>query len=321
MKIYKIVILGILIIVCLVYAVKIYRKILNDMKAAQQRIRNLNSKVFHSQYGDIEYILSGEHTNPTILVSHGITGGVDQAKGIAETYLFKEYQFLFISRFGYLKSDLPKDATPKMQADVYKKLLDHLKIDQVYILGNSAGGTSAFHFALNYSKICRGLILLSTNLPQTNEVLPPKMIMKAIFGSDFMYYSVVQLFNTMLFRMFFNKKTLSQFSKEDKARLRDKILMPGLPISERNEGVFYDMYISNPSLNSEKLNYGDTKVPSLIIHASDDPGIPIESARNIVAILKNVTFKFFDEGGHIFIGHEEEIKKIIYKFTHLKSEA
>ncbi len=321
MKIYKIVILCILIIVCLIYAVNTYRRLLNDIKIAQQRIRNLNSQVFNSKYGDIEYILAGDPTNPTILVSHGITGGVDQGEGIAETYLSKEYQFLFISRFGYLKSDLPEGATPKMQADVYKELLTHLKINQVYILGNSAGGTSAFHFALNYPEICGGLILLSTNLPQTNEVLPPKLIIDTIFGSDFMYWSTVRLFDTMLFKMFFDKKTLSQISKEDKAKLRDKILMPGLPISERNEGVLYDMYTSNPSLNSEKLRYEDIKLPTLIIHASDDPGIPIESARKVATKLKNVTFKSFDKGGHIFIGHEEEIKKIIYKFTHHKSEA
>lgn len=316
---YKVIILCIILVMIVIYVVVSASRFSKDIKAAQSRLENIKTNVYHTQYGNIEYMLEGNDDDPVILMSHGITGGVDQGMGLAKTYFNKGYCFLYISRFGYLKSDLPDYATPNMQADAYHALLDYLEIDQAYILGNSAGGTSAFHFALEYKDRCKGLILLSTNLPQTNEVLPPKMIIKTIFGSNFMYWWTVQSFDSMLFKMFLDKSTLDGLTKKEKLDMRHNILMPGLPISERKDGVFYDMFVSNPSLNGSNLSYEGIQVPTLIIHAADDPGIPLESAKKVADKMNDVSLKVFDHGGHIFLGHEEEIKHTIDTFI-MKNE-
>ena len=88
-----------------------------------------------------------------MLVSHGITGGVDQAEALVTKWRnFQPYQyrFIFVSRFGYLRSDLPAEATARTQAAAYRELLDHLGVDRVFVVGNSAGGTSAMWFAIDY---------------------------------------------------------------------------------------------------------------------------------------------------------------------------
>lgn len=310
---YKAIILCIVLGIAAVYAVSNAVRFSRDIEAARERLRGVDTDVLKTEYGDIEYRLTGDGEE-TILISHGITGGVDQGEGLAGTYLSGGYRFLYVSRFGYLRSGLPGDATPQMQADAYDALLTHLGIDRVFILGNSAGGTAAFHFALDHGDRCRGLILLSSNMPQTNEVLPPKPVIKAVFGSDFMYWWTVRTFDTMLFKMFMDDSLLTSMSGEDRHKLRDTVLMPGLPITERSDGVFFDMYISNPSLTASPVRYEDIEAPTLIIHSADDPGIPAESAREVAESIDGAMLKVFDEGGHLFVGHEGEVRSVIDGF-------
>jgi pimeloyl-ACP methyl ester carboxylesterase len=100
----------------------------------------------------MEYRLAGE--GPTVLVSHGVNGGLDHGMRLTKSgsvaVLGAGYRFLYVSRFGYLRSALPKQATARLQAAAYQELLDHLGIDQVYLFGNSAGGPSTMWFAIDY---------------------------------------------------------------------------------------------------------------------------------------------------------------------------
>jgi hypothetical protein len=49
----------------------------------------------------------------TVLVSHGIVGGFDQAIQTGEHLLDADAQLIGVSRFGYLGSNLPEDPTPE----------------------------------------------------------------------------------------------------------------------------------------------------------------------------------------------------------------
>jgi hypothetical protein len=70
--------LTVVLLLVLLVAVMLYR---DDLSEARDRLAMHESQVFHSQqYGDIEYRVTGE--GPAILVSHGITGGVDAAEDL-----------------------------------------------------------------------------------------------------------------------------------------------------------------------------------------------------------------------------------------------
>lgn len=68
--------------------------------------------------------------------------------GICDGFLGSDYQLLLVPRFDHLRSSIPDNASPALQEDVYKELLDYLGIERAFIFGNSAGGTSAIHFPL-----------------------------------------------------------------------------------------------------------------------------------------------------------------------------
>ncbi|MFC2024615.1 hypothetical protein ACFLTJ_03505, partial [Chloroflexota bacterium] len=97
-----------------------------DVNAARNRLAGIPSEVYSSTYGEIEYHLEGD--GPVALVSHGVTGGIDQGMFLVNNFFGTNHRFLYISRFGYLKSSLPKDASARLQAVAYKDLLDHLGI-------------------------------------------------------------------------------------------------------------------------------------------------------------------------------------------------
>jgi len=61
----------------------------------------------------MEYLLEDE--GPVVLVSHGVTGGIDQGKWITST-LGGGCRYLYVSRFGYMRSALPADPSPAKQA-------------------------------------------------------------------------------------------------------------------------------------------------------------------------------------------------------------
>jgi pimeloyl-ACP methyl ester carboxylesterase len=52
-----------------------------------------------------------------------------------------------MSRFGYLRTPLPADASAAAQADAHACLLDALGIRRAAIVGASAGAPSAMQFA------------------------------------------------------------------------------------------------------------------------------------------------------------------------------
>lgn len=302
-----------LVIILIVAFYTIHIKYKQDLNTNTKRINSFESKIFKSSECDLEYMLMG--TGPTILVSHGVTGGIDQGIGLSTRYLGQGYRCLYVSRFGYLRSSFPDHPTPKLQAKVYKELLDFLDIDSVFILGNSAGGASAVNLAIEYPEKCQGLILVSSIVPRNDNALPPKLFMKTVFGSDLLFWTTIKLFGRSMLQMFVPEAVQEKLSKEERRVLIKEVLLSGFPISKRTKGVLFDTYISNPSVN-EELEYSKIASPTLILHAVDDPAPPIEGARLISKKIPRSELITFETGGHLILNHEEEIKNIIHGFVY-----
>jgi pimeloyl-ACP methyl ester carboxylesterase len=248
-----------------------------DLSVAKTAVDRIGSKIFSSSFGDMEYVLEGE--GPVVLVSHGITGGIDQGKWITST-LGGGCRYLYVSRFGYLRSAMPEGPSPAKQAAAYVELLDHLEIDSVFVIGNSAGGTSLYHFAHDYPVRCRGMILQSSVVPGDDKPLPPRLLMKAVFGSDFIYWTSVRLFGKSMSRMFIPKEVFMSLSEEERKTMISSIYLSALPISSRTKGILFDMYVSNISID-ETFPFEEVTFPVLVVHAKDDPAPPYAGAMMI----------------------------------------
>ena len=295
----------------------IYFGFRSDMNKAISKQKAIPSEVFASKFGDIEYLLKGD--GPTVLISHGVTGGIDQGIGLSSAYIEQNYRFLYVSRFGYLKSSMPKDASAKMQAEAYSELLDYLGIKKVFIAGNSAGGPSAMNFAADYPEKCEGLILISSVVPISSAMSKVSSPPDIVFKSNFIYWLTTKIAGKSLMKMFVPSTIIAKMEKSEIETVKNNIFASSFPISRRSEGVIFDNKISTPSIETTSFEFERIKSLTLIVHAVDDPAPPYEGAKEISGRIPVADLFSIQDGGHLLIGHEDEVKKEISKFI-IKAE-
>jgi pimeloyl-ACP methyl ester carboxylesterase len=286
-------IIGILIIMgglTLYFSCTSYSKIINE---SYQKLETYNVKTFDTEYGKMSYV--DEDFGEAIIVSHGIFGGYDQGYQSLYSIFGENYRKIAVSRFGYPGSALPNEPTPENQAKIFLKLIDELKINKVFIIATSAGGSPGIKFALNYPDRVRGLILLSSgvpSIPMTKKELgmsgPPKIIL-----SDRFMLFCIRNFKGIFYSMFGSKN------------VSDEVFDNMLPVKPRRNGIINDTEMTNIDMAVNFNNYPveNINIPILVVNAKDDPMAKYE---NIEYFLKRVNAEtlIFPDGGHLIIGHD-----------------
>jgi pimeloyl-ACP methyl ester carboxylesterase len=304
-----------------ILGIRTYRHYRRDMRLAGERIQAGGSQVVETRRGLIEYATTGNGL--PVLISHGVVGGFDHGLGIIPVYLGDSFRALCVSRFGYLRSPLPADASPAAQADLYASLLDELGLKRVAIMGFSAGGPSALQFALRHPDRTAVLVLWSMAVPPYD--VPSGFMatmMEAVFRSDPLWWMVVTFLPNIMMRIAgVPKERLAHLTPQDQTFLA-RLLPSFLPMSRRSEGALNDVRVTNPD-----LNYGypleRIAVPTLVIHAVDDPMPPFLTAEVMAGRIPGTRFIRIDNGGHLLLGHHEQVRAEISDFItqHMRKPA
>jgi len=236
------------------------------MRAAREKLL-AGSQVIQTPSGLIEYASVGD--GYPVLMVHGAGGGYDQGLLLGE-FLGDDFRQIAISRFGYLRTPLPAEASPIAMADVYANLLDELNISKVAVFGISRGGPSSLQFALRYPDRCSALVMFSaiSYTPQPESFIQ-KTIFDTLFRSDFVYWLITTKFESQLLSTFgVPKETLSKLSTAEK-EWAFEFLQSMHPISLRREGIDNDREYKIHEHSLENIF-----VPTLVFHAEDDSLIP-----------------------------------------------
>lgn len=265
---------------------------------SHERLVTYSAQTANLSYGKMTYIDKGKDKNETILSVHGIFGGYDQAYDSVESF-GDRYRILAPSRFGYLGSDIKGDGSPTEQARAFKELLDKLKIDKVYIVGESAGGTLAIRFALDYPERVKGLILFSSAMPYAEK---PEKFPEYAGPPSFLVNNYAMFLLTPFFEPVMGMAPSTIYSM--------------LPINDRKEGVALDAAVNNPDMarNFDDYPIESLKVPTLIIAAKDDKLIDFGQTEQAAKRFPDSTSIFFETGGHLMVGHSEEIDSAVERF-------
>ncbi|MEO8122148.1 MAG: alpha/beta hydrolase [Rhodoferax sp.] len=288
-----------------------------DIQQARQRIAT-GSQVVQTPCGPIEYALAGD--GPAVLLVHGAGGGYDQSLAFGEALVRRGFRVIAMSRFGYLRTPLPKDATASAQADAHACLLDALNVPRAPIIGVSAGAPSTMQFALRHPDRCSAMVLLVPAAYVPRPANAPPMLTPV--GTDFLFETALK--SDLLFwaSIRFARSTLTEAilatplavvenaSAAEQARVGEFLELI-LPVSPRRLGLLNDAAIT-ASLQRYELERIAT--PTLVISMADDLFGTFDGARYTAEHIPGARFIGYPSGGHLWVGHQDEVMAEILAF-------
>lgn len=285
---------------------RIERRYRSDLRAATERLASLGRATFESSFGTVEYTDVGE--GPPLLVSHGIFHGFDGGRVSVEG-LVDARRVIVPSRFGYIGSTMPPEATGADQADAFGALLDHLELDSVDVIAISAGTSPAAQFALRFPDRIEHLVISSGSFPGSTTATAPPGWAKGFYSDRAMW-----ALETFARPMFAGLMGIPRgFPRNgDDARVIERMLASIFPVGPRVQGAIHDAYVSNPEITTYPLD--DIACPTLIVHAADDPLASYEAAAAAAGRLPTATLVTLECGGHLQLGQSDRVRDEIESF-------
>jgi len=217
--------------------------------------------------GEIEYAVKGEGT--PVLLLHGAGGGFDQGLWMSKVFLEDKYKFISVSRYGYLRSPIPDNASIKNQAALYSALLNDLNVTKVIVVAGSAGGASAIQFANDYPEKTSALILLfAVSMPEPGGDVEPisSKIIHLIQQSDYSYWIFSEFMQSSILNLMgVPEEVFKSFDPEQK-QFAQEMLDVMHPMTKRYKGTMNDAKM----LYLEEISTENITSPTLIMHSKDD---------------------------------------------------
>jgi pimeloyl-ACP methyl ester carboxylesterase len=264
----------------------------SDVRASAEAVAG--GRIVDTVCGPIEYATRGQ--GPPALMIHGAGGGYDQGLLFAEA-LGGGFRWIVPSRFGYLGTPVPKDASSATQADAHACLLDALGIKRVVVVAVSAGGPSALQFALRHPERASALVMMCA----VSRRDPPRaglsdFVYRLILTRDFPFWLMNTVARPMLASMLgVDRETQARLSPDD-AEWMAKVLSRIHPVAGRRAGILFDMdrLVEGGPYPLERI-----RTPALVIHARDDTLVPLGHAEHTARRIPAARAIFLEEGGHM----------------------
>lgn len=290
-----------------------YRRFRRDLDEIEEELR-AGSQLACTAAGPIEYARDGRGV--PALVIHGAGGGYDQGLMLGRESFGSDTEIIAPSRFGYLRTPVPGDASPAAQADAHAALLDALGIERAIVFGASAGAPSAIELALRHAARVSALILLvpRTYSPGVHvgpvQSGPNAAVTKLIMaGADFAFWSAIKLARPALVRFLgVPSEVEARAPAADRAHVT-AIMRSILPLSSRLSGLEVDSAADIQPWPLERI-----AAPTLIVSAEDDLMLTAPGARFTAEQIPGAELKLFESGGHLLVSRDAEVRATVADF-------
>jgi 2-hydroxy-6-oxonona-2,4-dienedioate hydrolase len=281
-----------------------------DISTADARVSG-RSNVVEGPYGLIEYAALGQ--GPTVLAIHGSGGGFDQGLEMMGPLVGRGYRLIAPSRFGYLRSSRPKNASPEVQADALAWLIARLGEKKVIVVGGSAGALPAMQFAIRHPEMTRAVVLIvpASYSPErrTNENAMGgpigERVVLTVLRSDLLFWAAIRLFPDQMTRAVLatDPALVRAAPTKEQARVR-AILFHILPVSRRTEGLIDDSRWAGapPPYPLYRIT-----APLLAVSLEDDLYGTYASAKYTAASVRNGAMIGYPSGGHVWVGRDAQL--------------
>ena len=302
---------AVLLVAAAVAAFAIHARFAQDLARAAERAAQ-GSELIATRCGPIEVQQAG--TGIPLLMIHGSGGGHDQGMAWARPLVQQGVRVIAVSRFGYLRTPRPADASPEAQADAHVCLLDALGLAEAAVMGVSAGGPSAMQTAIRHPDRVSALVLVVPIAYKPGAVAdsaPPVSDEKdewllRLLGSDFLFWTALHVARDPLIRHLLATppEQVAAASEQERARVND-LADRILPVSRRAAGLRDDTRLGK-GLGPYALEV--IRVPTLVVSARDDGFGTYAAAQYTASRIPDARFVGFDDGGHLLVGHDTAVQ-------------
>lgn len=294
-----------------------YYRYRRDLGAAEARVSS-GSTLIRTACGPIEYADVG--VGAPVLIIHGAGGGFDQGLDVARPFIDHGFRVIAPSRFGYLRTPMPADASPMAQADAFACLLDRLQVGKVLVYGVSAGGPSAMQLCLRHPERCAALILgvplaysdQSAGARPAQRSALTEFVVNATISSDFAFWTMSKLARGMTIRTVLGTplEEVEKATPDEQARIAQMLDLIQ-PISRRKNGL------RNEAAVAQSLGRYDLErltVPTLVFSVENDGYKTYAGAKYTAEHINGSRFVGYPTGGHLLVGHQREVWSEIMEF-------
>ncbi len=215
-----------------------------------------------------------------LLAVHGSGGGHDQGIAFAARLASRGIRVIAMSRFGYLRTPMPADASASAQADAHVCLLDALGLSRAAVMGGSAGAPSALQMAIRHPHRVSALILLvplAYKPPSQADSAPPmpawvEAAMMRLIGSDFLFWVAIHVARDEVIGLVLATppELLTTASTQERARV-NAMLDRILPVSARAAGLRSDSTVGK-HLTPAPLEWDSPASADTEVRYDDDLG-------------------------------------------------
>ncbi|GMM93088.1 alpha/beta fold hydrolase [Qipengyuania sp. MTN3-11] len=242
----------------------------------------------------------GERSDhPPILFFNGIGANIEAVAPLAEK--LSERGFVMFDMPGTGESPDPSvPYNPFTMAWTATKVLDHLAIDTVDVMGVSWGGAIAQHFALQHPKRTRRLVLAATT---AGMLMVPGKLSALTKMADPRRYIDPEYMNEHFMTLYGGMTKRPGSKAQHIGRLK--------PPSPR--GYLYQLIAMLGWTSLPALPFMDKEV--LIMMGGEDSIVPVVNGRILAAAIRNSRLEVFEDGGHLFLlTHADESVAVLREF-------
>lgn len=287
------------------------------LRARQETIRKLRegSRIADTRHGPLEYAVTG--SGLTVLVLHGASGGYEQALLLAKLIDPGKFSLIGLSRPGYRQTPLSTGQTPEQQADAAYELLESLDILKATVIGISAGGLTAMQLALRHPECCRGLILVSADMPPVENDQVSRLTLARLR----ILVSIPDFFLWVLFAPFRIGHLLIDssstggkilISDPDAIAIAKEMIFSFWPQKDGRAGIMNDI---EQILTLHPYPLEEIQIPTLIIHGTHDAVVPIGLAEHAARTIPDSQSLFISGGSHLVLAtHSRQVGRRIQEF-------
>jgi pimeloyl-ACP methyl ester carboxylesterase len=297
-------------------AAMVHRQYANDMRDAHARVAS-RSLVAQTPCGPIEYGISGH--GPSLLMVHGAGGGFDQGLELADPLARRGFTIIAPSRFGYLRTPLPSDLSPRAQAAAHVCLLDALGIDKVAAVGGSAGAPSVLQLCKDYPNRCSVMVLVVpavfVPIPGQPPIKPSRfaeLMIRTTLRSDFAFWATSRIARDSMIESILATpaEDFARASADEQNRVLTA-LRHIQPVSRRARGLLADATVTTAP---RPFDFERIATPTLIITTENDRFGTLVGARIAARRIPGACLITWSEGGHLWVGHQSELWTVVAEF-------